>query len=314
MNGVLNIYKEAGFTSHDVVAKLRGILKQKKIGHTGTLDPDAEGVLPVCLGNATKLCGLLSDKEKTYEAVLLLGQTTDTQDVSGKVLSASPVDVEEEAVRKAVMSFLGDYDQIPPMYSALKVGGKKLYELAREGKEVERKARRVRILDIQIHWIRLPEVSFSVTCSSGTYIRTLCADIGEILGCGGCMKHLLRTRVDRFEVGESLRLGEVENLMKEGKIGEALLPVEEVFASYPKLYMKKEGDRLVHNGNLFFREDTDESRCQTGGDSPDQEKEGEAGKKGQVRVFDSSGCFVGIYRRQTEQGRESYRPVKMFLS
>ena len=173
MNGILNIYKEAGFTSHDVVAKLRGIVKQKKIGHTGTLDPDAEGVLPVCLGNATKLCGLLSEKEKTYEAVLLLGQTTDTQDLSGKILSTAPVAVEEEAVREAVLSFLGDYDQVPPMYSALKVNGRKLYELAREGKEVERKARRVRILDVKIHWVRLPEVSFSVTCSSGTYIRTL---------------------------------------------------------------------------------------------------------------------------------------------
>ena len=190
MNGVINVYKEAGFTSHDVVAKLRGIVKQKKIGHTGTLDPDAEGVLPVCLGNATKLCGLLTEKEKTYRAVLLLGQTTDTQDTSGRVLTEAPVAATGEQVREAIMSFLGDYDQVPPMYSALKVNGKKLYELAREGKEVERQARRVRILDMEIHEIRLPEVTFTVTCSSGTYIRTLCQDIGEKLGCGGCMKSL----------------------------------------------------------------------------------------------------------------------------
>ena len=131
MNGILNIYKEAGFTSHDVVAKLRGILKQKKIGHTGTLDPDAEGVLPVCVGNATKLCGLLTEKEKTYEAVLLLGQETDTQDISGKILRTEEVKVSPEAVREAVESFQGSYDQVPPMYSALKVNGKKLYELAR---------------------------------------------------------------------------------------------------------------------------------------------------------------------------------------
>ena len=136
MNGVINVYKEAGFTSHDVVAKLRGIVKQKKIGHTGTLDPDAEGVLPVCLGNATKLCGLLTEKEKTYRAVLLLGQTTDTQDTSGRVLTEAPVTATGEQVREAIMSFLGDYDQVPPMYSALKVNGKKLYELARAGKEV----------------------------------------------------------------------------------------------------------------------------------------------------------------------------------
>lgn len=307
MNGVLNIYKEAGFTSHDVVAKLRGIVKQKKIGHTGTLDPDAEGVLPVCLGNATKLCGLLSDKEKTYEAVLLLGQTTDTQDISGKILSKSPVTADEDTVRKAVLSFLGDYDQVPPMYSALKVGGKKLYELAREGKEVERKARRVRIFDIRIHEICLPEVSFSVTCSSGTYIRTLCQDIGEALGCGGCMKSLLRTRVDRFEVNESLRLSEIETLMREGRIEEVLLPVDEVFAAYPKLGMRKGSDRLVHNGNPFLKADVESISV------PETEKNAEIPDT-PVRVYDSSGRFVGIYRYLKEQQKEMYRPVKMFLS
>ena len=301
MNGVLNIYKEAGFTSHDVVAKLRGILKQKKIGHTGTLDPDAEGVLPVCLGNATKLCGLLSDKEKTYEAVLLLGQTTDTQDVSGTVLGTAPVTAGEEEIREAVLGFLGDYDQVPPMYSALKVGGKKLYELAREGKEVERKARRVRILALEIHGIRLPEVSFSVTCSSGTYIRTLCQDIGERLGCGGCMKSLLRTRVDRFQVEDSLRLSEIEELAREGRIGEALIPVDKMFPAYPKLRMKEAADRLVYNGNPFSAGDAqellqEETLCGT-----------------QVRVYDSSGNFVGIYRRQEDGQGLSYRPVKMFL-
>ena len=301
MNGVLNIYKEAGFTSHDVVAKLRGILKQKKIGHTGTLDPDAEGVLPVCLGNATKLCGLLSDKEKTYEAVLLLGQTTDTQDVSGTVLGTAPVTAGEEEIREAVLGFLGDYDQVPPMYSALKVGGKKLYELAREGKEVERKARRVRILALEIHGIRLPEVFFSVTCSSGTYIRTLCQDIGERLGCGGCMKSLLRTRVDRFQVEDSLRLSEIEELAREGRIGEALIPVDKMFPAYPKLRMKEAADRLVYNGNPFSAGDAqellqEETLCGT-----------------QVRVYDSSGNFVGIYRRQEDGQGLSYRPVKMFL-
>ncbi len=305
MNGVLNIYKEAGFTSHDVVAKLRGILKQKKIGHTGTLDPDAEGVLPVCLGNATKLCGLLSDKEKTYEAVLLLGQTTDTQDVSGTVLGTAPVTAGEEEIREAVLGFLGDYDQVPPMYSARKVGGKKLYELAREGKEVERKARRVRILALEIHWIRLPEVSFSVTCSSGTYIRTLCQDIGEKLGCGGCMKSLLRTRVDRFRVEDSLRLSEIEELAREGRIGESLISVDEMFPAYPKLRMKEAADRLVYNGNPFSGDDARFS-------APEKlQKEAASGE--QFRVYDSSGNFVGIYRRQEDGQGLSYRPVKMFL-
>ncbi|MFG6330795.1 MAG: tRNA pseudouridine(55) synthase TruB, partial [Lachnospiraceae bacterium] len=193
-NGVINIYKERGFTSHDVVAKLRGILKQKKIGHTGTLDPDAEGVLPVCLGTGTKLCDMLTDRDKTYETVLLLGQRTDTQDAGGNVLERAEVRVTEEEVRQAVMSFVGPCEQIPPMYSALKVGGRKLCDLAREGKEVERRARPVTIYGIRIQRITLPEVHMTVSCSKGTYIRTLCHDIGERLGCHGCMKELLRTK------------------------------------------------------------------------------------------------------------------------
>lgn len=296
MNGVLNIYKEAGYTSHDVVAKLRGIVKQKKIGHTGTLDPDAEGVLPVCLGNATKLCGMLTEKEKTYEAILLLGQETDTQDTSGRVLSSAPVTVSEEAVREAVLSFLGSYEQIPPMYSALKVNGKKLYELAREGKEVERKARKVQIHEISIQWIRLPEVCFTVTCSSGTYIRTLCYDIGRLLGCGGCMKRLLRTRVSQFELKDSLRLSQVEAAVKEGSLAEYLIPVERVLEAYPAVIMKAKADRLLYNGNPFSRSDTERE-----GEKPEE--------SGRFRVYDSQERFQGIYRYEAGL----YRPVKMFL-
>lgn len=305
MNGVINVYKEAGFTSHDVVAKLRGIVKQKKIGHTGTLDPDAEGVLPVCLGNATKLCGLLTEKEKTYRAVLLLGQTTDTQDTSGKVLTEAPVNVGEEEVRETILSFLGDYDQIPPMYSALKVNGKKLYELARAGKEVERQARRVRILEIQIQEIRLPEVVFTVTCSSGTYIRTLCQDIGEKLGCGGCMKCLLRTKVDRFELADSHKLSELEALMKAGRIEEVLLPVDDVFAACPAVRVKPESDRLIRNGNPFGKEDI----AEVTGERPEEGTELELTC---VRVYNSDGEFCGLYRR--EQGGRRYKPEKMFLA
>ena len=305
MNGVINVYKEAGFTSHDVVAKLRGIVKQKKIGHTGTLDPDAEGVLPVCLGNATKLCGLLTEKEKTYRAVLLLGQTTDTQDTSGRVLTEAPVTATGEQVREAITSFLGDYDQVPPMYSALKVNGKKLYELAREGKEVERQARRVRILDMEIHEIRLPEVTFTVTCSSGTYIRTLCQDIGEKLGCGGCMKSLLRTKVDRFELADSHKLSELETMMHEGRIEEVLLPVDDVFAACPAVRIRQESDRLIQNGNPFGKEDIAKM---TGERLP----EGTELERNCVRVYNSEGDFRGLYRR--EQGGRRYKPEKMFLS
>ena len=186
--GIIVIHKEKGFTSHDVVAKLRGILHMKKIGHTGTLDPDATGVLPVALGKGTKLVDLLTDKEKTYEAVLHLGIDTDTQDMSGTVLEERPVNVTEEEVRKVLKSFVGEQLQVPPMYSALKVNGKKLYELAREGKTVERKARPVCFYEIEPLEFHLPLAKIRVTCSKGTYIRTLCHDIGEKLGCGGCME------------------------------------------------------------------------------------------------------------------------------
>ena len=184
MNGIINIYKEKGFTSFDVVAKLRGILKTRKIGHTGTLDPDAEGVLPVCIGKATKICELLTDKTKEYEAVMLLGRTTDTQDVTGETLTQQEVRCSAKEVEKAVLSFAGDYMQVPPMYSALKVDGRKLCDLARAGVNVERAARPVHIFSIEILSIELPRVRMRVCCSKGTYIRTLCQDVGEVLGCG----------------------------------------------------------------------------------------------------------------------------------
>ena len=206
INGIVNVYKEKGFTSFDVVAKMRGIFKQKKIGHTGTLDPDAEGVLPVCLGRATKVCDLLTDKDKEYETVLLLGVVTDTQDLTGEVLARKEVNASENEVKSAILSFVGEYMQVPPMYSALKVNGQKLCDLARKGVTVERKARPVTIHGIEILSVDLPEVRMRVHCSKGTYIRTLCQDIGEKLGCGGCMKLLLRTRVAAFALKDALKL------------------------------------------------------------------------------------------------------------
>ena len=230
VNGILNVYKEKGYTSHDVVAKLRGIVGQKKIGHTGTLDPDAEGVLPVCLGRATKVCDMLTEKDKTYEAVLLLGKETDTQDISGTVLRVGETEgLTQEQVKDCVMSFVGEYDQIPPMYSALKVNGKKLYELAREGKTIERKSRKVEIKEIRILEMALPRVRMEVSCSKGTYIRTLCHDIGEKLGCFGCMESLLRTKVSRFEIESSLKLSEIQKKREEGKLSEIITPLDAVF-------------------------------------------------------------------------------------
>lgn len=295
-DGIINVYKEKGFTSHDVVAKMRGILKQKKIGHTGTLDPMAEGVLPVCLGKATKLCDMLTDKTKTYEAVLLLGKETDTQDVTGTVLAEYPVHREEEEIREAVLSFLGHYDQIPPMYSALKVDGKKLYELARAGKEVERKARPVEILEIRVDKIELPRVTMTVTCSKGTYIRTLCYDIGRKLGCGGCMESLTRTQVSGFCLEESLTLSQIEALRDEGTLGERILAVDKVFENYPAIVMKPEFDKLVHNGNPFLR---------------NQGMESSVTVDGPVRVYDSENHFIGVYEPDRE--RNLLKPQMVFL-
>ena len=243
MDGMIVIRKEKGYTSHDVVAKLRGILHMKKIGHTGTLDPDAEGVLPVALGKATRLVDLITDKEKTYEAVMRLGVVTDTQDMSGTVLSqVSELNITEEELRTVIASFVGDYMQVPPMYSALKVNGKKLYELAREGKTVERKARPVHFYEIEILEISLPLVRIRVTCSKGTYIRTLCHDIGEKLGCGAAMETLLRTKVGRFTLDGAITLAEAEAAMQSGEIGNKIFGIEEILAEY-HLFRKSEADR-----------------------------------------------------------------------
>ena len=297
IHGIINVYKEKGFTSHDVVAKLRGIVGQKKIGHTGTLDPDATGVLPVCLGKATKLCDLLTDKNKTYEAVLLLGKTTDTQDITGEVLEEKSTEaLTEEKVREAIEGFIGDYEQIPPMYSALKVNGKKLYELAREGKVIERKARPVKILDIQILEIDLPKVRMAVSCSKGTYIRTLCHDIGEKLGCGGCMESLIRTRVSTFRIEDAKTLDEIETLKQEGKLAELLVPIDAMFPFYPKITVKDDWKAFAKNGNPLDLKMLKEACGQ------DEET--------QVRLYDESGKFIAIYQWKEKK----YHIVKMFFN
>ena len=294
-SGIINVYKEKGFTSFDVVAKLRGILRTKKIGHTGTLDPDAEGVLPVCIGRATKVCDILTDKDKVYEAMMLLGVETDTQDTSGAVLSEKQVEVSEEEVKKAILSFVGDYAQVPPMYSALKVNGKKLYELAREGKSVERKARNVQIFSIEILEVNLPRVRMSVHCSKGTYIRTLCHDIGTMLGCGGCMEKLLRTKVGVFELKDTLKLSEIDELAKAGAVEEKIISVDELFEDYVKVWVKQAFDVVVHNGNRV------EKRMFTEKLPLNTER---------LRVYDSENVFIGIYEYSDE--RKDFKPVKMF--
>lgn len=299
-NGVINVYKEAGFTSHDVVAKLRGICRQKKIGHTGTLDPDAVGVLPVCFGSGTKLCGLLTDWNKEYIAALRLGVVTDTQDMSGRVLSRAAkeqlTEVTEADIRKVILGFRGDYDQIPPMYSALKVDGRKLYELAREGREVERKPRRVRIEEIEIEKVEIPVVTMRVVCSKGTYIRTLCHDIGEKLGCGGAMQSLIRSRVGIFRVEEALTLAQLQKLQDEGKMTSVIVKPDAVFADKRAVTVTQEGHKPLINGNCL------ESRhLSAAAGFTDKE---------QVRVYGTDAKFYGLYEYCADEGM--LKPVKMF--
>ncbi len=295
MDGIINVYKEKGFTSHDAVAKLRGILGQRKIGHTGTLDPDAEGVLPVCLGKATKVCGLITDWTKSYRCVLRLGLVTDTQDMSGTVLEEHRPETDEAKIRACIAGFVGDGQQIPPMYSALKQDGQKLCDLARRGIEVERKPRPIRIDAIEIARIEPPEVEMSVDCSKGTYIRTLCNDIGAALGCGGCMQSLLRTRAGSFFLKDSRRLDEIALLRDQGRLDEIVTATDSVFSELDRLDLTPEAERLVRNGNPLD------------GRLVDSLKKG--GCSGQLRVYGADGTFLAVYG----QCDDAWRAVKMFL-
>lgn len=298
INGIVNIYKEKGYTSHDVVAVLRKVVGQKKIGHTGTLDPDATGVLPVCLGRATKVCELLTDHDKTYEALLLLGKTTDTQDISGEVLEEKdPAHLTEEEVRSCIESFIGEYDQVPPMYSALKVNGKKLYELAREGKTVERKSRRVQIHGIRILEMNLPHVRMEVDCSKGTYIRTLCHDIGEKLQVGGCMEELERAKVGRFLKEDAVTLDEVRQKMEQGEGAELFTPLDQIFAELPAVTVTDAKAWMSYNGNDLPERFLLEKEEWTDGQ--------------EVRVYDSRKNFIGLY--QYRAPKKLFHIKKMFL-
>lgn len=311
-HGVINVYKESGFTSFDVVAKLRGILKQKKIGHTGTLDPEAEGVLVICLGKATRLCEVLTDKDKHYEATLLLGKRTDTEDSTGTVLSQQEVSVSEQEVREAILSFVGGYDQIPPMYSAIKVNGKRLYELARAGIEVERAPRHVMIHEIQICSIDLPYVRFRISCGKGTYIRSLCRDIGDRLGCGGIMDKLVRDSVNATETGkvftkeDALTLQQIEELEGLGELANHILPIDSLFPNMEHRYVTAEANKKLYNGNLLKSGDFAGDRDRQGrGDSVLWEDGTEC------LVYDEKGTFTAIYRY--EVSLKAWKAVKMFL-
>lgn len=239
MDGVINIYKPTGMSSFDVVAKVRKLSKCKKVGHTGTLDPEASGVLPICIGKATKIVDYIMSETKIYVAEMKLGIVTDSYDREGKILENNLVNVTEEQIKEAVYSFIGEIEQIPPMHSALKVNGQRLYELARKGIEIERKSRLINIFGIKILSIDLPFAIMEVTCSKGTYIRSLCYDIGRKLNCGATMWNLERKASGSFSIEDSIELDKLDC----NKLEQYLVPVEEALSQYEKLYI--EDDKFI---------------------------------------------------------------------
>ena len=251
-NGIISIDKPQGWTSQDVTARLRRVFNTRRIGHGGTLDPMATGVLPVFVGRATRGVEFFEQAGKTYEAVLRLGLTTDTEDITGTVLTESPVELTEEDVLAVLPRFRGEILQVPPMYSALKVNGKKLYELARKGKEVERQPRPITIHRLELLEFSGSETRLLVECSKGTYIRTLCKDIGEALGCGGCMAALRRTRAGEYTIAGSVPL---EKLLAESEAGmeveHYLRGVDSMFMTHPAVTLTEKQERLCRNGNAF---------------------------------------------------------------
>ena len=247
-NGILLLNKEMSFTSHDAVAKLRGILRFRRMGHAGTLDPMAQGLLVMLLGKATRASEYASGAEKEYIADFILGVETDTQDTTGNILAEVPVNVTESQLRHALSSFEGGYDQVPPMYSAIQKDGVRLYDLARKGKEVERESRFIALPLLELLSFEAPRGKLRVRCSKGTYIRTLCHDLGQRLGCGGAMSALTRVQAGDFSLEDALTLGEVEQLVKEGTLQQHILPVDRLFASLPAVTLTEEGAKRARNG------------------------------------------------------------------
>lgn len=249
-NGILAMYKPQGFTSFDVIAKLRGILKIRRLGHTGTLDPMAEGVLPVLVGTAAKACDILPNETKCYAAGFLLGTVTDTQDISGKVIETNPAQVSETEILDILPRFQGDILQIPPMYSAVQINGKRLYDLAREGKVIERPARPVTVYALKLtrYDAETGTGMMEITCGKGTYVRTLLHDIGQMLGCGCCMTSLIRTAACGLVLADCHTFEEVGAAMAEERMDDLILPTEKLFSDLPLLRLNETQTRLYQNG------------------------------------------------------------------
>ena len=306
MNGYLIVDKPEGMTSFDVIRRLRKCLQTKKIGHGGTLDPMVTGVLPVFVGNATRALSLLTETDKEYVCRMKLGVKTDTEDLTGTVLETSDAMPDEAKVLEAVLSFRGEYLQVPPMYSAKKVDGKKLVDLARKGNVVSRKPERRFIREIEVDRICLPYVWFRVVCSSGTYVRTLTADIGDKLGTFGAMASLRRTRHGAFSVRDAVSLPEIEAAAEGGGLSSLLHPTEELFRNYPKLSVAKDSERFLKNGNVLTVSDFPEAETDRYFGLPENER------TDRVRVAFSDGEFGGIYRFSDEE--REFVPVRMFFA
>ena len=251
MNGIILIDKPQGWTSHDVVGKLRGILHERRIGHSGTLDPLATGLLVVFIGRATRAVEFAEADRKEYIAGLRLGMNTDTQDITGRIISKETDIPDEPEVRIAIERFRGELEQIPPMYSAVKIGGKKLYELARKGESIERKPRHITIFGLEITSRSDNDYILDVVCSKGTYIRTLCHDIGAALGCGGCMSSLRRTKSGVFSVDNAYTIAEIQEAADRGEEEKLLLPIDTLFAGYTKLSVDADSEKKLKNGCII---------------------------------------------------------------
>jgi tRNA pseudouridine55 synthase len=247
--GALNINKSPGVTSHDVVERVRKLLRQRKVGHTGTLDPAASGVLPICVGKATRLSQYLLEADKEYLLIAKLGETTDTQDASGKILETKNWQgVTREDIQRAIQQFIGEIEQTPPMYSACKHNGQRLYKLAREGQWVRRQPRRVIIHRLQLKSVDLPMLNMEVSCSKGTYMRTLCADLGDVLGCGAHLHKLQRTRCGQFLIDQAISLDELRFIIKQGRLQEKIYPIEQMLAHLPAVTIARNFVRQVALG------------------------------------------------------------------
>lgn len=301
MNGLLLVIKPPGMTSFDVVANLRKVLKIKKIGHAGTLDPAAGGLLPVCIGKATGAVEWFMDFDKSYRAEMVLGVVTDTQDAEGRITEKNTVTVGEEVIVDTMTSFVGKYEQVPPMYSAIKINGQKLYSLARQGIEIQREPRQVEISKIRVidikHQDSTTVVRFDVDCSKGTYIRTLCHDIGQRLGCGGHMSFLIRTRVGPFSLAEGVTLEEIKRHCEDGTLQSVIRPVDILFQGYKPVTVGDKGLTRFLNG-AFVKLDDD--------------KKFEINDT--VRVYSSSGLFIGLGKISATTGKKALRAEKLFVS